>query len=202
MDPNKYVQQSPVTFDQASQCLKAAAKLHAAAWEDVGLLSMATDRLSRGAYHLQMRDPAELEGIEDAWNGFVSNFREYQPALFDQTSIQELGKRVVRVAAQVSDELSPSPTDQYATLVHGDYKAMNVFLPRDEGNDAVLIDFSSIGVGIGMSDTVMHIYHALHPRDIDEDTLLDVYLQTLNDVGTNVKYTRKSGFETLSFGRD
>lgn len=195
MDPEKFVQQSPVTFDEASQCLKAVAKMHAAAWEDVDLLSMAANRLSRGAYHLQMRDPKELEGIEDAWANFMSNFREYQPALFAQPPIQELGKRVARVANRVSRELSPSPTDPHATLVHGDYKAMNVFLPVKGGDDAVMIDFSSIGVGIGMSDTVMHIYHALHPKDIDENALLDIYLQALKDSNNNINYTRNEALK-------
>jgi hypothetical protein len=30
---------------------------------------------------------------------------------------------------------------------HGDYKAMNVFLPVADGDDALLIDFASTGVG-------------------------------------------------------
>jgi hypothetical protein len=176
-----YFQDSPLSQAQVRQSLQAAAKLHAMAWENVDILEVASNRLSRGSYHLQLRAPKELQGILQAWDNFVFHFKDYAPDLFAKTSVLQLGHRIKRVAEKVSQQLSPGPHDPYATLVHGDYKAMNVFLPKDDSSDrnAIMIDFASTGVGLGMNDVAMHIYHALHPSDIDEDALLEHYLREL-----------------------
>jgi hypothetical protein len=181
VDPENYFQDSPLTPDQASQCLAAVAKIHAAAWEDHDILTSAADRLSRGSYHLQMRAPKELPGMVQAWDSFMNAFKDYAPELFAKPSVQQLGQRIFNVAQKVSSELSPGPNDPYATLVHGDYKAMNVFLPKTASDEAVMIDFASTGVGLGMSDVAMHIYHALRPCEIDEETLLNGYLDALSE---------------------
>ena len=62
---------------------------------------------------------------------------------------------------------------------------MNVFLPADESGseDAVLIDFASAGVGLGLSDVAMHVAHALRPEDLEnggEEALVDQYLMALD----------------------
>jgi hypothetical protein len=47
---------------------------------------------------------------------------------------------------------------------------------------AVLIDFASTGVGLGMADVAMHVVHALVPSDLDnggEEALVDGYLTAL-----------------------
>jgi Ecdysteroid kinase-like family len=179
VNPDHYFQDSPLTPDQASKCLAAVAKLHAAAWEDPLLLSDATDRLSRGSWNLQLRSPKEIDRLVLAWEHFRSEFNQFAPALFARESVKNLGHRVFAVAEAVSKELSPCPHDRYATLIHGDYKAMNVFIPRNSSDEAIMIDFASVGVGIGMSDVAMHIYHALRPSDINEEELIDAYLLAL-----------------------
>ena len=67
--------------------------------------------------------------------------------------------------------------------MHGDYKAMNVFLPpEDSGKDAVLIDFASTGIGFGAADVAMHLQHAITPADLvdgGEERLIDGYLAAL-----------------------
>ena len=65
-----------------------------------------------------------------------------------------------------SDEVTVQPDDRYATLVHGDFKAMNVMLPMDESDGAtapMLIDFASTGVGLGMCDVAMLLAHSVAP---------------------------------------
>ena len=59
-----YYQNSPLPIPQVQHCLRAAADLHASAWEDHALLTKAEQELSRAAFHLQMRNPKELAGIE------------------------------------------------------------------------------------------------------------------------------------------
>eukprot|EP00980_Cylindrotheca_fusiformis_P005724 scaffold1194_cov127-Cylindrotheca_fusiformis.AAC.1 len=178
-----YFQDSPITLEQAKETLSAIAGLHAAAWEDQELLTKADKWLSRGSYHLKTRNTKELAGMEQAWEQFSSNFQQFDTALFDRSS--DMGKRVKDLAEYISDEMSPGPTDRYATLSHGDFKSMNCFLPeKSTERGVVVVDFASAGVGLGMSDVAMHIHHAVKAEDLDnggEELLLDHYLNQLND---------------------
>lgn len=113
---------------------------------------------------------------------FRGNFGEFHPALFDRC--YNIWKRIRDLAEYISDEVSPGPTDKYATLSHGDFKAMNSFLPRESTDRGViLVDFASAGVRLGMSDVAMHIHHAMKAEDLangGEEELLDHYLDQLN----------------------
>jgi thiamine kinase-like enzyme len=103
-----------------------------------------------------------------------------------------LGKRIQAIAPHISKQLTPGLSiGEYATIVHGDYKAMNAFLPvpssseddNDDDDDVYMIDFASAGVGLGMSDVAMHIVHAVRPCDLKdggEEQLVDGYLCALN----------------------
>lgn len=120
-----------------------------------------------------------------SWEHFRSQFRDMNVELFDKESIKNLGQRVYDNAQYISEAVSPKLTDAYATCVHGDFKAMNVFLPAVESGseDAVLIDFASTGVGLGLSDVAMHVAHALRPEDLvngGEEALVDQYLAALD----------------------
>lgn len=129
--------------------------------------------------------------MQQAWEKFSSNFAHLDPALFERTAT--LGSRIQSLAEYISDEVSPGPTDSYATLSHGDFKSMNCFLPpqtcSDDDNSTTtarsvyLVDFASTGVGLGMSDVAMHIHHAVLPEHLangGEEELLEHYLTELN----------------------
>jgi len=183
--PQHYIQDSPLTLEQAKQSLQALAKLHASTWEQKELLANTEERLSKTVYHLPMRNPQELLGMEESWNNFLEEFQSNDTnKLFEKSSIQNLGKRMVLMAEYIADELSPRPTDKYVSICHGDYKAMNVFLPRNSKSDgdAIMIDFASSGVGYGMCDVAMHTTHALHPNNLIDgqaEALVEMYLEEL-----------------------
>ena len=183
----EYMQDSPITIPQAKEALETIANFHTSAWENKSLLEKAQDRLSKGSYHLKTRNPKEVAGLPEAWNQFSKAF-----GIEDGESDENLGKRIQDLAEYICDETSPDPTDKYATLSHGDCKAMNCFLPIQKegqnGNDsvrrgAILVDFASTGVGLGMSDVAMLINHAVRAKDLDnggEEMLIDHYLGVLN----------------------
>eukprot|EP00977_Amphora_coffeiformis_P004562 scaffold982_cov169-Amphora_coffeaeformis.AAC.15 len=185
----RYRQDSPVSMEQAKLCLAAAADLHAAAWQDETLLRHVEERLSLASFHLSVRNPKELAGVEAAWEQFATAFREplQQAGLLDRTATS-LGRRIRACAQHISNQVSASPTDSYCTIVHGDYKAMNVFLPRNDVEDsnktpALLVDYASTGIGLGMGDVAMHIHHAVRPQDLangGEESLVNFYLGELN----------------------
>ena len=191
--PDRYYQRSPTSPAQASVCLAAAARLHAAGWEDRELLLRTADRLGpkAGSYHLDVRNPKELANLVATWEAFVSAFRGQDEALFRKEGVADLGWRVFRSARRVSDALSPRPDGDYATVVHGDYKAMNVFLPTEDDNEdgddggrqGLMIDFASTGVGLGASDVAMLLTHGVTADDLSdggEEGLLEGYLVALD----------------------
>jgi hypothetical protein len=188
MSQEDYFQDSPITMDQAKQTLAAIAGLHASAWEDQTILTMAQERLSRGSYHLKTRNPKELANMSQAWDSFVKEFQEYDTnGIFDKCG-PDFGRRIQNLASYICENTSPGPTDPYATVGHGDFKSMNCFLPKSakgEERGVVMVDFASVGVGLGMQDVAMHIHHAVHPSDLangGEMELVDHYLTVLNDL--------------------
>lgn len=182
----RYRQDSPLTIRQAKLCLTAAADLHAAAWQDADLLHHVHRRLSLASFHLRMRNPRETAGMVAAWEDFARAFAG--PLQRAGLADADLGRRVQACAQRVSDEVSPGPADPFCTVVHGDYKAMNVFLPKDDDNSnnntaALLVDYASTGIGLGMGDVAMHIHHAVRPEDLadgGEEALVQHYLDELN----------------------
>lgn len=203
-----FFQDSPISPRQSLSCLTALAELHASARGNIPLLRTIGDRLSSagGSYQLQFRNPKELQNMVASWEHFRGQFagsdNDGKTRILEKESVVRLGQRVYDMAEYVSSELSPHVDDEHATIVHGDYKAMNVFLPNEADNDAIMIDFSCVGIGYGMSDVGMHIVHAVLPGDLEdggEERLLEGYLRALeNAVNRNVK----DGEEEWRYSRD
>ena len=158
IDDTTYFQDSPISTTHAKHCLSAMAKLHVSAWGNATLLQKAEQQLAKSSFHLDTRNPSELAGIESAWQHFTTEFKSaLQSENLWTDSVRCLGQRIAVAAKYISRQLSPAPTDRYATLVHGDYKAMNVFLPRNDSSNnhccsAKIVDYASTGIGFGMCD--------------------------------------------------
>jgi len=192
----EYTQESPISIQQAKEALESIAAFHASAWENKTLLEKAQERLSKGSYHLKTRNPKEAAGLPEAWTQFSTAFGIDDNDNNDGND-ENLGQRIQDLAEYICDETSPDSTDQYATLSHGDCKAMNFFLPihhqqgqqREDTNSTdrhgvILVDFASTGVGLGMSDVAMLIHHAIRPEHLEnggEMMLVDYYLEALNN---------------------
>lgn len=156
---------------------------------------------------MSIRNPKEWNDLEKSWESFVGNFGDIDAELFDREDVKSLGLRMKDLAHWVSDELSPDADGEYATIVHGDYKAMNVFLPSHVQEDkdhveggtcatgtgetkagakeeqAFIIDYASAGVGMAVSDVAMHVAHAVRPSDLadgGEEKLVIGYLEALD----------------------
>jgi len=218
---NQCFQRAPLCLNLALSSVEALARFHATAFQKEEILSKVSDRLCRygGSYHLKNRNPKEMQHLVEAWEGFMRNIGPEAPSGFfdDDIKMQTLGKRVFDAAEYISQELSPLPNEPFATIVHGDYKAMNIFF-RGE-NDGLnlspaahmnmcplLIDFASSGVGLGASDLAMHVAHVALPEDLDngmEDILVEKYFSVLQDaLPDNVKntYSREEARRHYRFG--
>ncbi|GFH60489.1 hypothetical protein CTEN210_16965 [Chaetoceros tenuissimus] len=181
-----YYQDSPLKPEEAVACLTAIAKFHALGFQDEEILSKVSDNLCEygGSYHLKNRNPKEIKNLQTTWENFVKEISPANEELFTKQSIQDLAQRMQNMAEYISNELSPSHKDKYATIVHGDFKSMNVFLPTTDKDHPVIIDFASTGLGNPLSDVAMHITHALDPEhlvDGGEEAMVDAYINALND---------------------
>ena len=76
----------------------------------------------------------------ESWDGFRARFATIYGGggkgdvvvdILEKESVVRLGRRVFDMAEYVSKELTPVAGYEYATMVHWDYKAMNVFLPSE-----------------------------------------------------------------------
>jgi len=96
--------------------------------------------------------------------------------------IQALGARLEQRYMWVAEQLTAKPESRCATLVHGDYKAMNILLAENEGYSNVLIDFAQTGPGFGMSDVAFLLCHSVAPEVLEdggEERLIAGYLEAL-----------------------
>ena len=187
---NSCFQIAPLRQAMAVAAVKAVAKFHATAFQKEKILSKVSERLCRygGSYHLKNRNPKEMLHLISAWEGFVKEIGPAAPrCFFDDPQMLDLGKRLHHAAEYISQVLSPSPSCPYATIVHGDYKAMNIFFKGTEEDPSptpILIDFASTGVGLGMSDVAMHVAHVALPEDLEngmEGILVKEYYTTLQE---------------------
>ena len=203
-----YYQTSPLTLTEVKSCLNAIAKFHASAYEQPVLLQSISSSLCEyaGSYHLYNRNPKELDQINQSWQTFMNNFQSVAPPdFFASPEIQSLGQRIRKVAPHVARELSPSHEDPHACIVHGDFKSMNIFLPQEStscSKEAILIDFASTGLGLGMSDVAMHMTHALPPSVLEEYEmeLVEGYLCSLKKALPSTKeYSKDVGLRHYKY---
>eukprot|EP00957_Ditylum_brightwellii_P092105 7013249-Ditylum_brightwellii.AAC.1 len=156
---NECFQKSHLRLGMAYKSVDALAQFHASAFQRPEILSKVSNRLCRygGSYHLKNRNPKELQHMVQAWDDFKKCVGPVaKSGFFDDIKMQKLGKRILDTAEYISNELSPSPNCPFATIVHGDYKAMNIMFRGKESDfdqdqdvsdipTPLLIDFASTG---------------------------------------------------------
>ena len=173
-DERRHIQSSPLTAAQAKLALSSLARFHAAAWEDVDLLTSAAARLHEGGgcwWSLAQRGADEMARMHELWPRFLRGFAHLDPELLNRSSVVELPRRLAALAHWVAEELAVTPSQPHCTLIHGDYKAANLFLPVSEHDETdgtveeqaavVPVDFQWVGFGLGMRDVAYHITHAV-----------------------------------------
>ena len=134
----------------------------------------------------------QMKEMPAVWLNFVVNFSGVSPGardLLSRPAMVALGERMVALCPWVAQQIHGDAATRFKTLVHGDFKAMNVFVPRDLTADdtptqagtagtAIPIDFQWSGQGLGMLDVAMHLYHSVEVAAMvggGEDQLLRHY---------------------------
>jgi hypothetical protein len=136
VSPELYLQVSPLSGCQADCTLELLAKMHAWAWGDEAKLALLRRELHpRASYwDLPRRGIEEMRCMPEVWQGFVRAFggeSERASELLRRPRVAALGERLLRLGSWVSEQIHGPSSEHFHTLVHGDFKAMNVFVPRD-----------------------------------------------------------------------
>lgn len=148
-----------VQGDQLEGCTKEAArlalgelaKLHAPRWDDPKLLDL--DFLQRADENTANVLQMIYKGV---WPGFAERYRDRLPE--EALALSErLGDRL---GAWTLGAVGPS------TVVHGDYRLDNMLFGTAEGGyPLAVVDWQTVGLGLGASDAAYFLGASLLPED-------------------------------------
>ena len=164
--------------DQALCALLWIAKFHAMFWSESS--SIQRDLWDRGAFWTTTS--VGTEGIAATWIGTM-RFLEQKYPQYTTGNTKSLGRRIETVGAAISRLLAKQSSGlQYGTLIHGDYKAANLFFQRDatSASSVAAVDFQFAGCGLGVEDVAYLLYPDARGNHFDyEEELLKVYHEEL-----------------------
>jgi len=157
--------------------------------------------------HVAVRELARLHG--PTWNATdlvdwqwlnrntVGKRREYcgllqmlYPGFKERYSAQ-----LDEVTMEIGDAFLAQPEPYFTfipphhTVVHGDYRLDNIlFMPRDSGLQAGVVDFQTLSLGCGLSDLSYFIGAGLLPDDrrLVEHDLVSTYVSGINSYGIDL----------------
>ena len=200
-------------LDEARSSLSAFARLHAFYWSG----SKALDGEARaelenavwpsGAYWQPcMQTEDQFTQLASHWEGHVERFGMRGAPELDGVDVDTLGERLQAVARAAGDEAHPFGAADPAvgtaarplrTLTHGDPKAGNLFLNRNDASLVGLIDFQWMGFGLAATEVSHHFIAAFSLECLDrEEELLDHYYGEL--IARLVEYGAASDVEAAS----
>mgnify|MGYP000394817943 CR=1 FL=1 len=145
VDSNDYFQRSPLTASEARLSVELLADLHAASLGNLPLLKKAKKHLfARGGYWEMGKRGYALPNLTVNWANFRSAFADFDDECWlDTPEAAAMGERLERAALILCEKLVVDVDTPGACIIHGDAKAMNMFLPNNDekGENGLLIDF-------------------------------------------------------------
>ena len=178
-----YILHSPLSKSEVLSSLCFLAELHGKCMESNEVLKASQQHLLQQACYFKLqRRRQDLTSIPDIWAAFVESFSPCDASLFAEEGIQRLGVRLQAQAEWIDEQLQVQAHESFCTLVHGDFKAMNVLVHQNNCQRSIPIDFQWTGLGFGTADVALHLHHSVHidvMRDGGEEELLRHYHRRL-----------------------
>ena len=186
-----------LSYPQAKAALQWLATFHATFWKD---LDAKQQVWSRGGFWTIKAKPGydndddatiqtTTEGLAQQWMESVRWMEQKHPTT-SSTDIRTVGKRLEAASESIEHVL----TQQSCTIIHGDYKAANMFfssgednVENDNNNDheldqshVAVLDFQFSGWGLGAEDVAYLLFPDARGDYFDvEEELLDGYYDAL-----------------------
>ena len=177
---------------EAKRALKWVAAFHAIFWNDSKNELWRRDLWERGGFWTGDKDPKSGNAkISSNWAQTLRWLQSNRPDdITDAT--KGLGKRIECIAQALTKFLASESTGKQGTLLHGDYKAANLFFTNcspdssldsssEFGAESVAaVDFQFAGAGLGAEDVAYLLYpDARGHMEGRQDDLLRVYYDEL-----------------------
>jgi len=136
----------------------------------------------RGGYWSLEKRRADLPRIPGAWALTLEAFAPVLPAVAAAPAMATLGRDLASRADELDAGLQAlsAPGTGLFTLLHGDFKAANLFFPPGDGS-AACVDFQWSGPGCGAVDVAYLLWSSVHPDVLltHEQELLSHYHASL-----------------------
>jgi aminoglycoside phosphotransferase (APT) family kinase protein len=170
-------QNTGMSIADAERAVDELAKWHAEFWGDA-------DRYVASGAALSLAD--------DIYQGvlpivFAEGWEKVKAEMDPHATIAEVAPKWAAQLPAMLSALSQSPT----TVVHGDYRADNIFF--DDNDDVVLLDFQITGLGSGAYDLAYFVTQSL-PPDVageHEEALFERYVRGLVAAGVPERDTTR-----------
>jgi len=193
-----------LSVSEAKRALKWMAKFHAIFWNDDKSQDWRRDLWTRGGFWTDGKDAINTQTIAAQWSQTVRWLQIHHPELVSE-EIKQIGKRIQALAGPLGRFLSTESAGSRGTMIHGDYKAANLFLSEPSIDEACLgaesvavVDFQFAGGGLGAEDVAYLLFSDARGNYFDdEEELLQVYHEELV---TCLIEQRKGGPSCLPFG--
>jgi len=184
--PDTFRQVFELGAEDLEASLRLAARLHGATLEDEAVLRQAsTDIFAEGGYWVpSKRDPGELDGLPEAWDGLMQSLEQEDAALFAALPrLRTLGTRLMAGSRFAGRELRGGDDEGTAasrswrkkSLIHGDFKTANIFFDVRSG-EAVPIDFQWTGVNYGVQDVAKLLLSSASLEQLAEGSRIEALL--------------------------
>ena len=191
-----------LSVSEAKRALKWVARFHAVFWNDDKAQDWRRDLWTRGGFWTDGKDAINNQAISSQWSQTVRWLQTNHPELVSE-EVKGIGKRIQALAGLLDRFLSTESVGPRGTMIHGDYKAANLFLSdSSDGNDCLgaesvaVVDFQFSGGGLGAEDVCYLLFSDARGHYFDEeDELLRVYHEELI---TSLIEQRKGGPSSIS----
>jgi len=197
-----------LSVEDVARALRWLAAFHANFFGDAQSEDWRRDLWGRGGFWTGGKD-CDGNGIAAQWTQTVRWMQSSHPE-WASTSIKNMGQRIQVAAGPVTNFLFGESKGSRGTLIHGDYKAANLFFSNvnvgcngngeDSGDgtaSVAAVDFQFSGAGLGAEDVAYLLFPDARGHYFDhEEMLLKVYHDEFISCLIN---QRKGGPSSLSF---
>ena len=200
-----------LSVSQAKRALKWIASFHSIFWNDSKSEQWKRDLWERGGFWTGNKDSdngADNKKITTNWSQNLRWLQSNHPDwLSDKT--KGLGKRIQNISEPLNKFLLSESVGHRGTLLHGDYKAANLFFTDELRNGSVhdaldigaesvcAVDFQFTGAGVGAEDIAYLLFPDArgHFEEHEEDLLRSYH----DELILRLIEQRKGGPSSISF---
>ena len=193
-----------LSVPQTKRALQWLATFHAIFWKDRGE-QWQKELWERGGFWNAKSEAApggrHDKHIASNWVQTVRWLESKHPEVLTHRT-KSIGQRIEALAGPLLKFFSEQTRGDYGTLIHGDYKAANLFLQaepiaEEDAGSVVVVDFQYTGHGLGAKDVAYLLYPDAHGDFFEAES--DTRGVSLRHLVDQLMMQFKGGLTSLSY---